>query len=93
VRKLFATMNVSRNWLQTSVRILTFLAYSVTTMPLGIQPDQIGADGWSIGYDQRFPQHSRLQQAFMFARLFEHENLYAHPLVRVCLHRVPSNLI
>ncbi|EIW87176.1 peroxisomal copper amine oxidase [Coniophora puteana RWD-64-598 SS2] len=47
---------------------------------VGIRPDQLCADGWAIGYDARFPEHLRLQQALLFARLDEHENLYAHPL-------------
>lgn len=53
-----------------------FAHYSV-----GILPEQIYADGWAIGYDDRFPKSTRLQQAFVFARFSEHENLYAHPLV------------
>lgn len=47
----------------------------------GIEPHQIFADGWSIGYDDRFPTSLRLQQALLFARFSQHENLYAHPLV------------
>lgn len=47
----------------------------------GIEPHQIFADGWSIGYDDRFPKSLRLQQALLFARFSQHENLYAHPLV------------
>ncbi|SJL13514.1 related to peroxisomal amine oxidase (copper-containing) [Armillaria ostoyae] len=47
---------------------------------VGVLPDQIVCDGWSIGYDDRFPQKRRIQQALIFARLSEHENLYAHPL-------------
>ncbi|KAJ2933135.1 hypothetical protein H1R20_g3948, partial [Candolleomyces eurysporus] len=47
---------------------------------VGIEPDQIACDGWSIGYDARFPQSQRVQQAFVYARFSEHENLYAHPL-------------
>lgn len=47
---------------------------------VGIEPHQIFADGWSIGYDDRFPTSLRLQQALLFARFSEHENLYAHPL-------------
>ncbi|KAG2740699.1 hypothetical protein P692DRAFT_20880697 [Suillus brevipes Sb2] len=45
-----------------------------------VLPEQIYADGWAIGYDDHFPKHTRLQQAFVFARYSEHENLYAHPL-------------
>ncbi|KAI0313101.1 copper amine oxidase [Amylostereum chailletii] len=47
---------------------------------VGVEPHQIYADGWSIGYDDRFPQAQRLQQALLFARLSEHDNLYAHPM-------------
>ena len=47
----------------------------------GIEPHQIFADGWSIGYDVRFPTSLRLQQALLFARFSQHDNLYAHPLV------------
>ncbi|KAK0500956.1 copper amine oxidase [Armillaria luteobubalina] len=47
---------------------------------VGVLPEQIVCDGWSIGYDDRFPQKRRIQQALIFARLSEHENLYAHPL-------------
>jgi primary-amine oxidase len=48
---------------------------------IGVDPDQIYADGWAIGYDDRFPKNRRVQQAFLFARFSEHENLYAHPMV------------
>ncbi|KAF8808159.1 peroxisomal copper amine oxidase [Phlegmacium glaucopus] len=47
---------------------------------VGVLPEQIFCDGWSIGYDERFPQQRRVQQALMFARFSEHDNLYAHPL-------------
>ncbi|KIJ66507.1 hypothetical protein HYDPIDRAFT_86968 [Hydnomerulius pinastri MD-312] len=47
---------------------------------VGVEPHQICADGWAIGYDDRFPKHQRLQQALLFARFSEHDNLYAHPL-------------
>ncbi|KAF9235139.1 copper amine oxidase [Melanogaster broomeanus] len=47
---------------------------------VGVEPHQICADGWAIGYDDRFPKDQRLQQALMFARFSEHDNLYAHPL-------------
>ncbi|KAG8681374.1 hypothetical protein FRC09_017533, partial [Ceratobasidium sp. 395] len=47
---------------------------------VGVAPDQIFADGWSIGYDDRFPQKLRLQQCILFARFEKDENLYAHPL-------------
>ncbi|KAE9395556.1 peroxisomal copper amine oxidase [Gymnopus androsaceus JB14] len=47
---------------------------------VGVLPDQIFCDGWSIGYDERFPQKRRVQQALIFARFSEHDNLYAHPM-------------
>ncbi|KAI0738234.1 peroxisomal copper amine oxidase [Daedaleopsis nitida] len=47
---------------------------------VGIKPEQLHADGWAIGYDDRFPENSRIQQALLFARYGRHENLYAHPL-------------
>ncbi|KAF8633538.1 hypothetical protein AX15_001342 [Amanita polypyramis BW_CC] len=47
---------------------------------VGIEPHQIRCDGWAIGYDDRFPQTKRLQQGILFARLYDHDNLYAHPL-------------
>ncbi|QRW02902.1 primary-amine oxidase [Ceratobasidium sp. AG-Ba] len=47
---------------------------------VGVTPDQIFADGWSLGYDERFPQKLRLQQCILFARFEKDENLYAHPL-------------
>ncbi|KAF8079221.1 copper amine oxidase [Lyophyllum atratum] len=47
---------------------------------VGVAPEQIFCDGWSIGYDERFPQHRRVQQALVFARFSEHDNLYAHPM-------------
>ncbi|KAI6010589.1 copper amine oxidase [Pisolithus marmoratus] len=47
---------------------------------VGIEPHQIFADGWVIGWDDRFPKDRRLAQAFLFARFSKHENLYAHPL-------------
>ncbi|QRV89473.1 primary-amine oxidase [Ceratobasidium sp. AG-Ba] len=47
---------------------------------VGVKPDQIFADGWSLGYDDRFPEKLRLQQCLMFARFGENENIYAHPL-------------
>jgi primary-amine oxidase len=48
--------------------------------PSGVSPDQLYADGWSIGYDDRFPNHKRLQQCLLFARYKPHDNFYAHPL-------------
>lgn len=47
----------------------------------GLKPENIYADGWTIGWDPRFPRNRRLQQALLFARFNEHDNLYAHPLV------------
>jgi primary-amine oxidase len=46
---------------------------------VGVKPEQIFADGWSIGWDERFPG-KRVQQAICFARFGKDENLYAHPL-------------
>lgn len=46
---------------------------------VGIKPDQIHADGWSIGYDNRFDPSLRLHSCLLFARLSENDNLYAHP--------------
>ena len=46
---------------------------------VGVQPHQLYADGWSIGWDERFPK-KRVQQAICFARFSKDENLYAHPL-------------
>jgi len=54
---------------------------NLSLLPSGIEPHQICCDGWSIGYDDRFPQARRIQQALVFARLYDHDNLYAHPLV------------
>uniref|UniRef100_A0A0W0FKR5 Amine oxidase n=1 Tax=Moniliophthora roreri TaxID=221103 RepID=A0A0W0FKR5_MONRR len=47
---------------------------------VGVEPDQIFCDGWSIGYDDRFPHTRRIQQALVFARFSRHDNLYAHPM-------------
>lgn len=47
---------------------------------VGVTASQICADGWSIGYDDRFGKKRRLQQCMVFARFGPHENLYAHPL-------------
>ncbi|KAI0668175.1 peroxisomal copper amine oxidase [Trametes maxima] len=47
---------------------------------VGVKPEQLHADGWAIGYDDRFPSNQRIQQALVFARWSRHENLYAHPL-------------
>lgn len=48
----------------------------------GITPENLFADGWSIGYDDRFPESTRLQQCLLFARFGDDENIYAHPMVR-----------
>ncbi|ELU40085.1 peroxisomal copper amine oxidase [Rhizoctonia solani AG-1 IA] len=45
-----------------------------------VGPDQIYADGWSLGYDERFSKKLRLQQCLLYARFGEDENIYAHPL-------------
>ncbi|KAI0755527.1 peroxisomal copper amine oxidase [Fomes fomentarius] len=47
---------------------------------VGVKPEQLHADGWAIGFDDRFPAKKRIQQALVFARWDRHENLYAHPL-------------
>lgn len=47
----------------------------------GITPENLYADGWSIGFDDRFPESTRLQQCLLFARFGEDENIYAHPMV------------
>jgi primary-amine oxidase len=47
---------------------------------VGVGKEEIRADCWSIGYEERFGEGRRLQQAFVYARKKEHEHLYAHPL-------------
>ncbi|KAF7350979.1 Amine oxidase [Mycena sanguinolenta] len=47
---------------------------------VGVTPEQIHCEGWSIGYDERFPHTNRLQQGLLFARFSRHDNLYAHPM-------------
>lgn len=47
----------------------------------GVTPEQLHADGWAIGFDDRFPKKARIQQALLFARFSTHDNLYAHPMV------------
>lgn len=47
---------------------------------VGVEPENLYADGWSIGYDDRFPLGQRIQQCLLYARKDEHENLYAHPM-------------
>lgn len=46
---------------------------------VGLKPEELFADGWSIGWDERFPGR-RVQQCICFARFGKDENLYAHPL-------------
>ncbi|KAN0063373.1 peroxisomal copper amine oxidase [Thecaphora frezii] len=46
---------------------------------VGVKPEQIFADGWSIGWDKRFGE-KRVQQCLLYARFGEHDNLYAHPM-------------
>lgn len=54
------------------------------TTPLDAAGFAIGAcaDTRVSGYDDRFPVHQRIQQALLFARFSQHDNLYAHPMVR-----------
>lgn len=84
-----------RNWLRLSVCVfyfwLHFLRLHATTQ--GVLPEQIFCDGWSIGYDERYPQKKRIQQALIFARFSEHDNLYAHPLVHLILNNSSSRLL
>lgn len=47
---------------------------------VGVEPENLYADGWSIGYDDRFEHGRRVQQCLVYARKSEHENLYAHPM-------------
>ncbi|KAJ7625545.1 copper amine oxidase [Roridomyces roridus] len=47
---------------------------------VGVTPEQIYCDGWSIGFDTRFSKTERLQQGLLFARFSRHDNLYAHPM-------------
>ncbi|PWY98606.1 hypothetical protein BCV70DRAFT_34424 [Testicularia cyperi] len=46
---------------------------------VGVKPEQLYADGWSVGWDQRFGD-KRVQQCLLYARFDPHENLYAHPM-------------
>lgn len=46
---------------------------------VGIKPEQLYADGWSIGWDKRFGD-KRVQQCLLYARFNEHDNMYAHPM-------------
>lgn len=47
---------------------------------VGVKAEELCADGWAIGYDDRFPQSARLQQCLLFARFAPDTNLYAHPM-------------
>ncbi|KAF7362373.1 Amine oxidase [Mycena venus] len=47
---------------------------------VGVTPEQISCEGWSIGYDERFPRTTRIQQGFLYARFSRHDNHYAHPM-------------
>ncbi|KAG9049364.1 hypothetical protein FS837_010578, partial [Tulasnella sp. UAMH 9824] len=47
---------------------------------VGVSPEQLCADGWSIGWDDRWPTAKRIQQCLLYARYAPHSNLYAHPL-------------
>ncbi|KAF9055822.1 peroxisomal copper amine oxidase [Panaeolus papilionaceus] len=84
---------------QISVEELTECEVVVRNSPLiqkiakdaGLEPEQIYCDGWAIGYDERFPQAQRVQQALMFARFSEHDNIYAHPLDFVPVVDVTNN--
>ncbi|KAK7057681.1 amine oxidase [Favolaschia claudopus] len=47
---------------------------------VGVNPEEICCEGWSIGYDERFSTSQRIQQGLLFARFSRHDNLYAHPM-------------
>ncbi|KAJ9090730.1 hypothetical protein QFC19_009472 [Naganishia cerealis] len=47
---------------------------------MDIKPEELYCDGWTIGYDERFPATKRIQQCMTYARFEEDSNLYAHPL-------------
>ncbi|KZT52937.1 hypothetical protein CALCODRAFT_520402 [Calocera cornea HHB12733] len=47
---------------------------------VGVTSEQLHADGWAIGQDERWPLKTRVQQCLMFARYGKGENLYAHPM-------------
>jgi len=53
---------------------------------VGVSPEQIMVDAWSIGYEHRFGD-IRLQQGFVYQRLGPDEHLYAHPLDCACRSR------
>lgn len=46
---------------------------------VGVKVEELYCDGWSIGWDERFPDR-RVQQCLCYARLGKDENQYAHPL-------------
>ena len=85
MRKLSKTILPSTLWqkklVRSSKKRLITIKEILISSNTGVLPEQIFCDGWSIGYDERFPQQRRVQQALMFARFSEHDNLYAHPLV------------
>ncbi|EJU05051.1 hypothetical protein DACRYDRAFT_76109 [Dacryopinax primogenitus] len=47
---------------------------------VGVTPDQLHADGWALGWDDRWPTKTRVQQCLLYARYGEHENIYCHPM-------------
>ncbi|KAE8268497.1 hypothetical protein A4X09_0g3851 [Tilletia walkeri] len=47
---------------------------------IGVKPEHIYADGWSIGWDTRFGRSRRIQQCLLFVREHKDANMYAHPL-------------
>ncbi|SJL13568.1 uncharacterized protein ARMOST_17013 [Armillaria ostoyae] len=60
---------------------------SLEKLPEGVLPEQIVCDGWSIGYDDRFPQKRCTRQVSISAQLSEHGNLYAHSLISLLTTR------
>lgn len=72
VRKLAAEVGQS---------LLVCAVSSKLTCNVGVTPENLYADGWSIGYDDRFPESVRLQQCLLFARFGDDDNIYAHPMV------------
>ncbi|PWN22731.1 peroxisomal copper amine oxidase [Microstroma glucosiphilum] len=46
---------------------------------VGVSAEQLYCDGWSIGWDSRWPGR-RLQNCIAYARYGKDEHLYAHPL-------------
>ncbi|KAL9937810.1 hypothetical protein V8E36_003355 [Tilletia maclaganii] len=47
---------------------------------VGIKPEHVYAEGWSIGWDTRFGRSRRVQQCLLFVREHKDANLYAHLL-------------